>query len=324
MNAWIHGCRVYYNELLEPLGIPIVGECTVSGRLEGRGEHIIRDAWKMIGHMLDVEGEPRYRGSEIIGKRFRVNSYAITINGEVEGEMRVVDREGSILNISLVLSRSSALHWISRGWKAEEGYNIGVTMLKPREGLDWPSGQKAIPRFVVYAVEGVKNVDVSSWRLRVKGRMGSITLTYEDLIQASTNLGIETFHCVTGWSVKGVEWGGVMLGDILSRVDTMDDGWVVFKSIGGYTTVIPLEYAVNGVIVSRVNGQPLEPRHGFPARFFNPRLYGWKSAKWLTEVLVRDNYIDGVWEALAYHERGLVAAEERFKIRNPEVLDTLH
>jgi DMSO/TMAO reductase YedYZ molybdopterin-dependent catalytic subunit len=31
--------------------------------------------------------------------------------------------------------------------------------------------------------------------------------------------------------------------------------------------------------------------------------------------------VDGYWEALAYHERGLVEAEERFKIRNPRIAE---
>ncbi|MEB3773871.1 MAG: molybdopterin-dependent oxidoreductase, partial [Desulfurococcales archaeon] len=210
-----------------------------------------------------------------------------------------------------------------RGWRVEEGYNMDSVMLKPGDGGEWPSGQKAIPRFVVYALEGVRDVDVSRWRLVVRGRRGTVTLAYKDLADSSYSLGVETFHCVTGWSVKGVEWGGIRLGEILSRVDSMDGGWVVFKSIGGYTTVVPLPYASEGVIVTSINGRPLEARHGFPARFLNPRLYGWKSAKWLAEVEVRDEYVDGVWEALAYHERGLVAAEERFKIRNPEALEIL-
>jgi DMSO/TMAO reductase YedYZ molybdopterin-dependent catalytic subunit len=37
--------------------------------------------------------------------------------------------------------------------------------------------------------------------------------------------------------------------------------------------------------------------------------------------VVLADYVDGYWEALSYHERGLVASEERFKVRNTLIAD---
>ena len=63
----------------------------------------------------------------------------------------------------------------------------------------------------------------------------------------------------------------------------------------------------------RLNGKPLSEEQGFPARPFMPHLYGWKSAKWLTEMEFLRDYADGYWERYGYHERANVWEQERFK-----------
>jgi DMSO/TMAO reductase YedYZ molybdopterin-dependent catalytic subunit len=50
--------------------------------------------------------------------------------------------------------------------------------------------------------------------------------------------------------------------------------------------------------------QELAPEHGGPARMLVPRLYVWKSAKWVRgiEPMLRDS--PGFWEQLGYHDYG--------------------
>ncbi|MEB3860793.1 MAG: molybdopterin-dependent oxidoreductase [Desulfurococcales archaeon] len=321
----VHGCRGYYNRLLEKVGLPIVGECTVSGSIAERRDLGLaaRAAWHHFTRASGLEGSIAYSGSETIGRRYTVNRYTVSARGIPVGELRIVhDTEGTLLNASIALSGDIAK--LSRvevgpGWSVEEGWNMGPTLLDPGGVGEWPRGQKAIPRFVVYAVEGIPRVDPGSWRLKVEGRLGSLELGLEDLARESRQLGEMDFHCVTGWSVRGRRWRGLPLLSLLEKVDPMDGGWVVFHSVNGYSTVVPMDYATRGLVVIGIDGAPLSPDNGFPARFFNPELFGWKSAKWLSRIEVVDHYIDGVWEALAYHERGLVAADERFKIRNPDL-----
>ena len=69
----------------------------------------------------------------------------------------------------------------------------------------------------------------------------------------------------------------------------------------------------DSIVALKMNGKPLSPEQGFPARPFMPHLYGWKSAKWLTKIEFIPDYRDGYWEAYGYHERGDVYEEERFK-----------
>ena len=52
--------------------------------------------------------------------------------------------------------------------------------------------------------------------------------------------------------------------------------------------------------------------HGGPARLIIPRLYAWKSAKWVRriELLARDEA--GFWESNGYHMRGDPWKAERY------------
>jgi DMSO/TMAO reductase YedYZ molybdopterin-dependent catalytic subunit len=89
----------------------------------------------------------------------------------------------------------------------------------------------------------------------------------------------------------------------------------MFHCEDGYTAPVPLEDAMveNSLISFKMNGKPISIEQGFPARPFIPHLYGWKSAKWLTQIEFISEYRDGYWEAYSYNERGNVWDEERFK-----------
>jgi DMSO/TMAO reductase YedYZ molybdopterin-dependent catalytic subunit len=64
------------------------------------------------------------------------------------------------------------------------------------------------------------------------------------------------------------------------------------------------------------NGQPLEPDHGYPLRLVVPRLYAWKSAKWVRGIELMDKDRPGFWEEWehgGYHMRGDPWEEQRFR-----------
>ncbi len=74
------------------------------------------------------------------------------------------------------------------------------------------------------------------------------------------------------------------------------------RAVDGYTISLPVEPlrsgAWPGYLVIGVNGEPLAPEHGFPARVFVPGLYGqYTGAKWLAELeLTDDSHIDYWWK----------------------------
>jgi DMSO/TMAO reductase YedYZ molybdopterin-dependent catalytic subunit len=61
-----------------------------------------------------------------------------------------------------------------------------------------------------------------------------------------------------------------------------------------------------------MDGEPLEPSHGYPVRLVVPARYGWKSAKWVTGVELMSENRPGFWELNGYHMRGDPWREERF------------
>jgi DMSO/TMAO reductase YedYZ molybdopterin-dependent catalytic subunit len=61
-----------------------------------------------------------------------------------------------------------------------------------------------------------------------------------------------------------------------------------------------------------MTGQVIPKRHGYPLRLVVPKLYAWKSAKyvWGLEILKED--VPGFWEQRGYHMRGDPWKEERY------------
>jgi len=181
-----------------------------------------------------------------------------------------------------------------------------------------PPGQRYVRGFIVYAALGIPEFSVEDYRLRVTGLVErELEFTYKDLTERLPRIRYRSdFHCVTKWSVKDVEWEGIPLKWIGEQAGIMAGAsWVNFRCLDGYVAPVPLEDALceKSIIAVRMNGEPIRPENGAPCRVFIPHLYGWKSAKHLSEIEFTDRYEDGFWEAYGYHERGNVWLEERFK-----------
>jgi len=125
------------------------------------------------------------------------------------------------------------------------------------------------------------------------------------------------FHCVTRWSRLGNLWEGVSARELLRRAGGPGPSARFAMAYGydrGWTTNLPIAdlLAEDALVAFSHDGEPIAPEHGGPARLIVPRLYAWKSAKWLTgiELLAEDR--PGFWEANGYHMRGDPWTEERF------------
>ncbi|MEM1965266.1 MAG: sulfite oxidase-like oxidoreductase [Candidatus Caldarchaeum sp.] len=180
-----------------------------------------------------------------------------------------------------------------------------------------PPGQVWARSWVIYSALGTPEIDVEKWRLRITGMVErQKEYTYEQLLEMADKKYVKPFHCVTKWSIRDVEWTGVGLRKLLEISGVKKEAkWVLFVCADGYSAPVPLEDAMSedAIVALKMNGKPLSIDQGFPARPFIPHLYGWKSAKWLTEVELIPVYVDGYWELYGYHERGNVWSEERFK-----------
>ncbi len=180
-----------------------------------------------------------------------------------------------------------------------------------------PPGQVEAKRWVTYAALGFPKVDLGSWRLEVCGLVERrLSLSYSDLL-SMPQVGVRGgLHCVEGWSVSSVEWEGVRIRDLAEAAGVKPEArWLMFWSIEGYSAPVYLEDALaeDSIIALKLNGERLSYEHGFPARPIIPRVYAWKSVKWLKRLEFLRDYVDGYWEKRGYHERGRVWVEERRK-----------
>lgn len=129
------------------------------------------------------------------------------------------------------------------------------------------------------------------------------------------------FHCVTTWSVRGLEWSGYRFSDLYEQIVhplVKPDAavqLVVFRSQDGYRSVLPLEdlLAADVLLADELNGEPLTIAHGAPIRLVAPQHYGYKSAKHLNRIeflQTLDNYQPASLKFME-HPRARVAQEER-------------
>jgi DMSO/TMAO reductase YedYZ molybdopterin-dependent catalytic subunit len=123
------------------------------------------------------------------------------------------------------------------------------------------------------------------------------------------------FHCVTQWTRLNVSWEGVPVAALLELAVPMPEArYVMVQGADGYTTNLSLSalQAPEVLLAHTQDGKPLERAHGFPVRLVVPALYGWKSAKWVTEIKLMAEEQAGFWEMNGYHMRGNPWHEERF------------
>jgi DMSO/TMAO reductase YedYZ molybdopterin-dependent catalytic subunit len=179
-----------------------------------------------------------------------------------------------------------------------------------------PPGQVLTYKFPVLSYGPNPHIDLNSWRLKVGGLVEEPReFTWEEFMQLPRQRQVCDIHCVTRWSKLDTIWEGVPFREIVKLVRPKPEAkYVMEHSYGGYTTNVPLEELLDDdvLLAFKYDDKPLEPDHGGPMRMLVPKLYFWKSAKWLRglEFLAGDQ--PGFWEMYGYHMHGDPWTEERF------------
>jgi DMSO/TMAO reductase YedYZ molybdopterin-dependent catalytic subunit len=179
-----------------------------------------------------------------------------------------------------------------------------------------PPGQYFTERFPVLHVGDVPTIPREQWTLRLFGEVASErTLDFEQLL-ALPNVEVEVdIHCVTKWSKFDTRWRGVRFRDVMALVEVAPSvTHVVEHAEYGYTTNVPLPLLLDDdvLLTWEYDGEPLEPEHGGPVRLLLPRLYFWKSAKWLRGLEFVTGDRPGFWERNGYHNEGDPWREQRY------------
>jgi DMSO/TMAO reductase YedYZ molybdopterin-dependent catalytic subunit len=180
-----------------------------------------------------------------------------------------------------------------------------------------PPGQYVTTDFPVLSAGPTPHTPLDRWSFTVRGLVARQREWTWDEIDALPRESITTdIHCVTKWSKFDTVWSGVSL-DVLFDAVGIDPSakYLTAWSDGGYTTNLPLEAVTGGKawIALSFGGEPLEPEHGGPARLLVPRLYFWKSAKWVRGIELLEHDEPGFWEVNGYHNYGDPWKEQRYQ-----------
>jgi DMSO/TMAO reductase YedYZ molybdopterin-dependent catalytic subunit len=173
--------------------------------------------------------------------------------------------------------------------------------------------------------------DLAAWRLRVDGCVERpLTLTWAELTTMPERTLFATMECAgNGRSfleprVEGVPWGagavghaewtGVPLRTVLEKAGLKPQAAEVLCEGADrgtepdhpepmdFARSLPLDKALDPdtLLVYRMNGEPLEPNHGFPLRLVVPAWYGVASVKWLKRIAVIDHPFKGYFQTKKY------------------------
>ncbi|KZD12618.1 sulfite oxidase-like oxidoreductase [Oceanibaculum pacificum] len=179
-----------------------------------------------------------------------------------------------------------------------------------------PPGQREVKNWPVLDL-GVQPVVVpKEWQLTVGGLVDNpITWDWRTLMDQPVFHDVSDMHCVTAWSRYENRWEGVSAKHLLSVVQPKPEAkFVILKSYDGYTTNVPLAAFDDDdvLLATQWEGKPLTRSHGGPVRLILPKLYLWKSAKWLRNIWFTDKDTPGFWEVRGYHNVGDPWKEQRY------------
>lgn len=180
-----------------------------------------------------------------------------------------------------------------------------------------PPGQRLTEKWPVLHHGEVPLMDISQWTLTIYGLVErERKLSYPEFTALPQIKVLSDVHCVTGWSRLNNLWEGVSTG-VLRELTTIlpQAKFVMVHGAGGFTTNLPLSdfFEPDVLLAIRHNHEPLTPEHGYPVRLVVPRLYFWKSAKWVLGIEFMAEDRPGFWESHGYHHHGDPWQEERYR-----------
>jgi DMSO/TMAO reductase YedYZ molybdopterin-dependent catalytic subunit len=184
-----------------------------------------------------------------------------------------------------------------------------------------PPGQYFTERFPVLHVGDVPAITRDDWTLTLFGLVDSPhTIDFAALSRLTTVEVTTDIHCVTKWSKFDTVWRGVRFRDVMGLVAVDPRArYVIEHAEYGYTTNVPLDDCLtDDVLIAWEYAEPgatptaLTAEHGGPVRMVLPKLYFWKSAKWLRGLEFSDTDKPGFWERNGYHNYGDPFREQRY------------
>jgi len=196
-----------------------------------------------------------------------------------------------------------------RGFLGVIGLSVHHYVLR---GIGWARAEyQRVKNFLIRSVEGTQHVDLKTWRLKIEGLVEKpLELRFDEIQALPRKIQTKHFICVEGWGLDDQKWEGVHLKEIFSKMKTSPKAkFVSFYATGGhYRDSLSIQEALEPetMLAWRVNGKDLLPENGFPLRLVVPRMYAYKSVKWVERIAFAEKQEDGYWEKSGYPSDGAI------------------
>jgi DMSO/TMAO reductase YedYZ molybdopterin-dependent catalytic subunit len=224
----------------------------------------------------------------------------------------------AFIGVSLGLNRLSRGTDTINGETGEMNDEVSTLMQEAEEKSLDISGN--IPE-LVSSFEEFYNVDIAQfnpdlspddWSMTITGEVGSdVTISFNELTDMPTEQRFVTLRCVgedlNGHKLDTAVWTGTPIKPLLQEVDPDGEcGCAMLKAADDYFVQFPIEALEDGFLAWGMNGQSLPRSHGHPVRVLIPGHWGETNVKWLSEIELLDEEMDGYWEQRGWHGTGPV------------------
>jgi DMSO/TMAO reductase YedYZ molybdopterin-dependent catalytic subunit len=150
------------------------------------------------------------------------------------------------------------------------------------------------------------------WSLTLTGEVGEdVAVTFEELRDRPTERRFVTLRCVgenlNGKKLDTAVWTGTPIQPLLAEADPEGEcGCAMLRAEDDYHVQFPVEALEDAFLVWGMNGESLPQSHGHPVRVLVPGHWGETNVKWLSEIELLDEELDGYWEKRGWQGTGPV------------------
>lgn len=171
---------------------------------------------------------------------------------------------------------------------------------------------------------GVPRIDPEQWFLTIDGLVARKRQLSLAQLRARPKKVLEAVHQCCGnplepqvptRRIANGRWGGADLAALLDDLGVdgearylwsrgLDHGTFAGVACDGYTKDLPLQRLREGdvLIAYELNGEPLPPEQGFPARLLVPGYYGTNNVKWLSRLTLAKTRAGGPFVRRRYND----------------------
>ncbi|GGF92050.1 molybdopterin-dependent oxidoreductase [Paenibacillus abyssi] len=188
----------------------------------------------------------------------------------------------------------------------ENDKNHMVPAPQPMVASSPPIGGGSRGQFRVYTVTPIPTFTNANWSFTIDGLVDkAFNYDWESFVALPRKVQVSDFHCITGWSVYDNTWEGIPLKELLAQAGVKPQARTVkfYSGDGVYTDTLTMEQAMqmDDVMVAFMHdGKPIPSDLGGPVKLIVPKMYAYKSVKWLNRIELIEGEHAGYWIERGY------------------------